>query len=41
MSELRCAICHEPFDEEDATLTADGKICPTCTVSYYPEIADA
>lgn len=37
----RCAICRQQEDPDLMTETPDGLICPTCCLTYYPEIADA
>lgn len=37
----KCAICGQHEQDDLMTETEDGLICPTCTLTYYPEIADA
>lgn len=39
--EVKCEICGTMAAPDMITETPDGKTCPTCVVTYYPEIADA
>lgn len=37
----KCAICGQYEEPDMMTETPDGDTCPTCVLTYYPEIADA